>query len=512
MTFYRTLTKLQASLLLLAVLPATPALHAAEAPACTYAEVAAIPIRYVGNAMAPAVDGLVNGAPATVLVHTGASLVRLTMNGVYRHNLGLRQTRRQVQGFSGKSPVYTAQVTDFAIGPARTSRRLDLDVIAATGGTPAFDAIAGAPFLLQSDLEIDLRAKRMRFLRPSGCEQATAAAPWKEDTIVIPFTNVPEGHPNPHFTVVVNGHELDAIIDTGSHRTRLLLDAARKVGIDVTGPGVKRLNDIVDIGLEKLPYWSTKVKTIEIGNETIRDAEVGIVDARNTKSYDLMLGRDFLRNHRVLFSMSQRKLYIANLGGETLSSASDLSRLIIAEANAGNPDAQYVLSTMYRKSSPRLAKDWLDKAAANGEPHAIMQLGRQLALDGQLDEGIRQLRSALDLLPADRHGPLWLYTARVRNGVPQLARRELEESLAKQRPDGEWPKPVADFYLGTLNASALLDIAARDSRYALTRTCESNTYIAEWHEARGDAAQAASFNANARAQCGASPSSKTGMP
>jgi predicted aspartyl protease len=504
--------KLLASLLLLAILPATPALHAAEAPACTYTEVANVPIRYVGNAMAPAVDGVINGAPATMLVHTGASLVRLTMNGVYRHNLGLRQTGRQVRGFSGTSPVYTAQVTDFAIGPAHASRRLDLDVIAVTSGTPAFDAVAGAPFLLQSDLEIDLRAKRMRFLQQSGCEQATSAAPWREATMVIPFTSVPKGHPNPHFTVLVNGHELDAIIDTGSHRTRLLLDAARKVGIDVTGPGVKRLNDVVDIGLEKLPYWSTKVKTIEIGNETIRDAEIGIVDAKNMKSFDLMLGRDFLRNHRVLFSMSQRKLYIANLGGETLSPGNDLSRLIIAEAKAGNADAQYVLSTMYRKSSARLARDWLDKAAANGEPHAIMQLGRQLTLDGQLDDGIRQLRTALDLLPADHYGPLWLYIAQVRNGVPQLGKRELEESLAKQSPDDGWPKPVADFYLGKLDAADLLGIAAKESKYALLRTCEANNYMAEWHAARGDAALAASLNASARAQCSSSPSSDTDMP
>jgi hypothetical protein len=58
---------------------------------------------------------------------------------------------------------------------------------------------------------------------------------------------------------------------------------------------------------------------------------------------------------------------------------------------------------------------------------------------GQLDDGIRAMRAALDQLPADRVGPLWLYLARVRNGVPGLGKRELEDSLALQGKE-DWPR------------------------------------------------------------------------
>jgi len=512
--------RLLATLLLAAlsaVLPATASAQAGADPAmspvapiaapagCAYTEIASVPIRYVGPGMAPAIDGIIEGTPATMLVDTGAYLVQLTMNGVNRRNMALHRTQRTVRGFGGSSPVYTVQVRDFAVGPARVSRRLELDVIGEARLTPAFDAIVGSPFLLQSDLEIDLRAKRMRFFRPRDCAQTTLT-PWPEQTFVIPYTRVPQRHPNPHFTVVVNGQKLDAVIDTGAHRTVMLLGAAKKAGIDVAGPQARRLGNVVGIGLDMAPYWSARAKTIEIGGATLRDAEIGIVDAQADLDADLYLGQDFLRAHRVLFAASQRKLYVAYLGGEVFSNAG-LGPLIRAEAEGGNPDAQYSLATMYARRNKgeqdaRQARAWLEKAAAGGEPHAILQIGRQLTLAGQLDDGIRQLRAALDQLPADRHGALWLYTARVRNGVPGLGKRELEDSLARQVPADEWPQPVARFYLGQIDAAGLLEIAGKERQLAATRTCEATRYMAELHDARGEAAQAADLKARAGAACG----------
>lgn len=493
------------SVLIASLLPL--AAHADEAaPHCTYVDVATLPIRYVGTSLMPAVDGAINGTAATMLVDTGAFDTQLTMNGATRHDLKLWMAPGQyVEGFGGYSRLYKAQLKEFSIGPAHTTHRSEVYVIDQQSLTPSFDGIAGAPFLLQTDLEIDLRAKQLRFFRQRDCEK-TDLLLWKEPTVIVPFESHFDHSPNPHFTVLVNGKKVDAIIDTGSHHTVMTLDAAKRAGVDVNGPGVRRLGDIVGVGADRAPHWSARFKTVTIGGgETISDAEIGIVDAQGQTGAELFLGQDFLRAHRVLFAMSQDKVYIAYLGGDAFTRSDGMPDWMRAEADGGNPDAEYVLAVAYSKGQgvprdPVAAGAWLRKAAAAGEPHANLTVGRQLMLSGHVPEAIPKLRTGLDKLPADRVAPLWLYIARMRNGEAELAKSELQASLKKQDQD-DWPEPIAEFYLGDLDEAHLLKQAAKDDKFAHARTCMADSYMAEWHAAHGRQDQADALKATLRAQC-----------
>lgn len=481
------------------------AARADEAPRCTYVQVAKLPMRYVGENLAPAVDGTIDGTPATMLVDTGAFDTQLTMNGANRRGLNLHMTGRFVAGIGGRSRLYSVRLKDFTVGPAHSPRRIEVYVIGTANITPAFDGIVGAPFLLQTDLEIDLRAKQMRFFRPRDCEHAELML-WDQDTIAIPFAHSADRSPNPHFSVTVNGKALDAMIDTGAHHSTLTRGAAKRAGIDVDGPGVRRLGSVVGVGAERAPLWSTRVKTVTIGSETISDAELGIIDSRGSASADIYLGQDFLRTHRVLFAMSQEKLYIAYLGGQPFTRSDKLEPWMRAEADAGNPDAQFTLANMYGggrsvERDPLQAKEWLAKAAANGQPHANLVLARREMLAGHPAEAIPRLRAALEQLPADRIGPLWLYIARVRNGEAALAQSELQATL-KRQDDDDWPAPIAEFYLGKRDAAGLLGSAAREPAFARARTCAADNFMAEWHAARGEQRQADALLASRRVLCG----------
>jgi len=494
----------------LCLLPA--GVRAAEAdgpPRCLYVEVAKLPVRYVGEGLAPAVDGSINGTPATMLVDTGAFATQLTMNGVNKRDLGLQMTGRTAQGVGGWSRLYAARVQEVALGPTRTRRSAFLAVIGDANLTPAFDAIIGSPFLLQADLEVDLKARQIRFFRSRDCGK-TDLAIWQEETIVIPFeSSSKDSSPNPHFPVKINGTTLDAIIDTGAHHTVITTAAAKRLGIDLKGPEVKRAGYIVGIGTDKAPQWTGTFKSIQIGNETIDNPELGIMEAQSDMNTDILIGQDFLRAHRVLFAMSQRKLYIAYLGGTPFSRGAGLEPWMRAEAEAGNPDAQYTVARMLGTGrgvarDPAQADAWLEKAAAGGEPHANLMIGRRLLLAGRAPDAIPKLRTGLAQLPADRYGPLWLYNARVRNGEPDLAKSELQASLKKQQ-DEDWPRPIAEFYIGKLDARALLDAAAGEQKLAHQRSCQANSLMAEWHAARGEQPRADALMATVRTQCGAAP-------
>jgi predicted aspartyl protease len=496
---------------LAALLAFAPAAQADEPPRCLYVEIAKLPIRYVGEDLAPAVDGIIESKPATMLVDTGAYDTILTMNGATRRDLSLSMTGQYAEGVGGFSRIYSVRLHDISVGPARVSRRVDLPVIGEARLTPAFDAIIGAPFLLQADLEIDLRAKQMRFFRPKDCDKTTLAI-WKEDTIALPFERNNSRSPNPHFTVTVDGKKLDAIIDTGAHHTVLTLGAAKRLGIDVNGPGVKRLADMSGVGSERAPHWSATIKSLEVGGEAIRGAEIGIIDSQGAIGTDILLGQDFLRAHRVLFAMSQKTLYLAYLGGDVFTRSDKLEPWIREEADGGNPDAQFALSNIYGfgrgvARDPAQARDWLNKAAAGGQPHANLMLGRRQVLAGQVGEAIPKLRAALDQLPAEHFGALWLYLARVRNGEPDLARSELQAILKKQQDDN-WPRPIADFYLGKLDAAGLLDAAGKEAKLARQRSCQAESYMAEWHRAQGDEARASSLLASVRAHCASAQAAK----
>jgi predicted aspartyl protease len=483
--------------------------HAADdTKRCTYIDVADLPIRYTGEGLIPAVDGTINGTPAVMLVDTGTSMTALTMNAVTRRDINPFMTGRWIDGFAGSSRLYSARLKDFSVGPTHSTRRIELDVIGSTSATPPFDAILGAPFLLQMDLELDLRAKRLKFYRPRDCDK-TPLLLWKEPTVVLPFERNYGKSPNPHFTVMVNGKEMDAVIDSGAHRSLMMLDSAKRAGIDVNGPGAIRLGDSGGIGSDRVPYWVAPVKTVQFGDETIRNVELGVIGARGSQVADLFLGEDFLRAHRVLFAMSQEKLYIAYLGGDVFTRGTSLEPWMRAEADAGNADAQYALAVTYYDGrgvarDPLQAGIWLDMAATRGQPNANLLLGRRQMLAGHLDTAIPQLRRALDQLPADRLGPLWLYVARVRHGDAALAQTELEAAIKQQKED-DWPAPIAAFYLGKMNAAQLLEEAGKDAKLARTRTCMAQAYMAEWHGARGDAAEASALQATIRTNCAPAP-------
>ena len=491
--------------ILLGALGASACAHAEDAPPkCTYVEVASLPIRYVGEALEPAVDGTINGTPATLLIDTGSDQTHMTMNAATRRDMNVFMTGRYIEGIGGFSRLYSARLKDFSIGPAHAGRRPELTVIGSTTFTPSYDGIVGAPFLLQADLELDLRAKRMKFYRPLECRK-TELLLWKENTVVLPAVGGYDNSPNPHFKVVVNGKELDAVIDSGAHRSFLMLSAAKKAGIDVNGPGAVRMRDAGGVGSDRAPHWVAPVRTMRIGEETISNVELGIIDSQGVRTADLYLGQDFLRSHRVLFAMSQDKLYIAYLGGDVFTRGTGLESWMRAEADGGNADAQYALAQIYGNGrgvprDPIQAGVWLDMAANGGQPNASLLRGRRQMLAGHVDEAIPQLRRALDQLPADRLGPLWLYIARVRHGEADLAKTELQAALKQQKED-DWPAPIADFYLGKTNAARLLEEAGKDAKFAHARTCMANAYMAEWHDARGDAAEASALKATLRTSC-----------
>ena len=473
--------KLLSALLFAAVLPAAPVL-AQDKPACQYVQMAKLPLQYRGPGLDIMMDGVINGTPAVMLADTGAYDTALSRSGTERRGLRLRPTGRKIQGIGGVSMLYTTRVDDFSAGPAKSSKGW-IDVIGDTGSAPAYDAIVGATYLLQTDMELALADKEVRFFRPLGCDRSWLAY-WSRDAMVIPFEqNQMSSRPvNPPFTIEVNGQKMLAIIDSGAYRTSIDAHAAERAGIRPGSPDVVRIGSSGGVGARRVDNWRARVATIKVGDEIIRDGEVALMDTRGRIDVDVLLGQDFLRAHRVLFAMGQKKLYLSYVGGDVFGKPAGIETWVQKEADGGNPDAQMVVAYLYDTGAgvpknPELAGAWLNKAAAQGHPQANIRLALAMMQSGRYADAAARMKPALDQLPAERYGALWLYLARLRSGEQELGQRELAATFARSE-DHAWPAPIADHYLGRIDAATLQAQARRDDEHAAEQSCQAGRYIA----------------------------------
>jgi predicted aspartyl protease len=289
--------------------------QAADAPpACSYVPVATL---LMHAASKPTVDGTIDGKPAVMQIDTGATQSGLMLPAVEKFGLRMDNTGKYEYGIGGAAVSYAAVVKDFSVGSAH-SGKVALRVIGNASFKPSYDALIGADFIFQADLEISMAEKQLRFFRATGCED-TFLAYWDKDAMEIPFGGTASGTSNPRFMVELNGVKLEALIDTGASLSVVSREAAARAGVMVGAAGVAPAGKVAGIGAATVDSWNAAFETFTIGEETIKNAAITILDTPRQGGAsgfpDVLLGADFLRAHRVLFAMSQRRLYISYTGG-----------------------------------------------------------------------------------------------------------------------------------------------------------------------------------------------------
>lgn len=501
---------LLAGSLLLATLPA----HAAEpdTKGCKYVNIASVPLRYTGPSLEITMEGALDGTPARLLVDTGADITVLTRTGTEPRGMTLWNNGGLASGVGGYSRVYNARFKEFRAGPA-SAKNGTLRVLHDFGYAPSYDGILGSPFLLQADLEFALAEKTIRFFRPMNCGDHFLAY-WDPEATVIPVDHHGDRSPNPRFTVLLNGKKLTAVIDSGAATTSVTLAAAKRAGLKLDAPGVERAGYSVGAGDARVANWVAVFDTLQIGEETIRNARVAVMDTQ-LEGKDMLLGADFLRSHRVLFAMSQNKLYFSYLGGDPLGQRRGIEPWMQQEAEAGNTDAQMMLSSFYRNGygvtrDPDRARAWFERALAGDNPAAQFSAGRSLVTQRRYADAARHLRQGLAQLPGDRNATLWLYLARLHLGEGDAARADLEKSFARDDRD-QWPHPIARHFLGKLDDAELLEQAGEDRTRARSQVCLAETMMAERAAALGDAARAQALRSS-RPECGPSAAPRPATP
>ena len=301
---------------------------AAFAEGCKYKRIASLPYRWDHVRMM--VDASVGGHPVRAQVDTGAEPILMFEDVAERLQLRLAHLDGEAYGVGGRSQTYLTQLRDLRLGRFAWDRAHAVILPRAASEIEEADSselLVGSSLLLQHDMEID--ADVLRFYDPEGCGDAPLGY-WADDVPWVPMLAAARGDFGVEVLVHVDGVPVRAAIDTGSPYSLLDLSIARRLGFDPAraGPADERQG----FGRHSMRSWLGDFGAIAIGPEVVHRPTLRVadmwghvvsdaqsMDARRVVDDDwpqMLLGADFVRTHRLLISMDQRRVYFSYVGGQ----------------------------------------------------------------------------------------------------------------------------------------------------------------------------------------------------
>jgi len=289
--------------------------------ACHFVEQASLSLSHAEQSRTPTVAGQINGQPVRMLLDTGATETFITRTEADRQNLNPERIKKQTQGVGGLSSVFLVKVRDFAIGDAHvTNLRFPVNEIF---GQKDVSALIGADFLLQYDMELNLAENSVKLFRADHCAEKGLAY-WDQNAMTVPIELLDKSQ-SARVQVKINGIAIWAMVDSGAARSTIDLSTARKLGFSVDAPNVRKSGHFAGIGPAVRDAWNMTFDSFAIGDEVIQHPTIAIIDGDDAflgrKPFQMLLGRDFLRSHRVMLAPSQMLLYYSYLGGQVFSTS-----------------------------------------------------------------------------------------------------------------------------------------------------------------------------------------------
>ena len=533
----------------------------ADAPKCRLLRVAEWPVKLERGL--PIIEGAINGKKVGILLDTGAVVSLVTKDSAAKLGLPTKGTGDYLLGTGGESRVLATRLDELRIGDAV---RKNMGVrVAGERPIRGVDFILGDDFFKNLDLEFDYPKGVIRLFHAKDCK-GTRLGYWDANALEVPLEGdgrivFPVKINGRDASAMLDSGAAGSVVSL-SFAGRLGItqhspgvapsQCAMGIGQGIVASWVARFESVA-IGAQAIRNPNLLIQEILPELEHTRYA-----------APELILGTDFLRAHRVLVARSQEKVYFSYTGGlvfpaiPTLACAGDQGdapdvRQALAQARKGDaagtlaaldaavrkqPNDVVALYTRaaFHEAGGQLEKALadIDAAIANGMRNggafiframirtrqedyerAILDFDEALKLDPTHRQALRarawlhflterdaaaeqDLAKVMDVDPLP-HDALWLHVSRARRGLD--ARAALERALASLQ-GGAWPAPVLSYYLGRLDADALLAAAeGAAEKDRKVHVCEARYYVAQRRLAEGAKADARGLLEKVAAEC-----------
>ncbi len=285
-----------------AVLPALP-------NPCRVVRESEIPLTlHHGSLLVPA---RIDGQDVQLIVDTGAEYGLVTPEAVER--LGLVRDpshRTQLTGTGGRVTSANAMISRFSVGGLT---RADQSVIVGpphqfSGIDPPIAGVLSANFLSQYDLEFDVPHGRLTLYRVSECKGDFLD--WKPPAFRIRITRSPPNHVE--VPVVIDGHTVNALFDTGAWESVVKTEIAEGLGISSAELAMDPGGDSGGVDQNRFAYYRHAFDMVRIGEETFHHWPLDVAPF-TLPGESMLLGADYLRSHRVWLSYATNQLFVEPL-------------------------------------------------------------------------------------------------------------------------------------------------------------------------------------------------------
>ena len=330
-----------------------------------------------------------------------------------------------MSGIGGSFQPQVGRIKDFAINGSALH-----NIEFVVGGSDAGAGLIGRNLLANFDTEFDIGHGEVSLIRPKGDCTHVNMAYWSKDrqpfTVKLLRGSGDDKIKDFRIPILLNGKEVDAAIDSGA-QTLISRAAAERAGIDLNGPDVEPINRLSGFGRHFLKGWSVRLKSISIGDESILNPRLSVIDGPivdGADAPDMLLGIGFLLSHHLYVSRAQHLIYFTYNGGMPFIDDRAEDHLA-AEGSAqamAIPSGHYVVKPLDTAKAPTSAAEFATRAAlmmTQGSPaQAAQDYSQAIALAptnadyyrqraianrdaGDRNAALSDLRKAAELKPDD---------------------------------------------------------------------------------------------------------------
>ena len=347
---------------------------------------------------------LINGQPEQFMFDTGGERTQISRAAATRLKLPILQTNFTMMGLDGKVNRDGVSIQQLQIGRMNGKNvTLPIASILADGGLVALEV------LRTSDIDVDFGTDTMNMFSTDHCDGAVVY--WKAPvTATVPI--VWHGY---HMSVPVtlDGHQVQAWIDTGAAHTDMFMDRAKSFYNLTMGDADTPENAN---GNANFKNYSHTFKSLSFGSITVNNPLINIIpntigrdlsrasmtDSRAKSERDMLdlpdmiIGMDVLRKLHIYIATKENRLYISDATVQTPEVAAEAAALRTSEMRS--LFHQHAILDI-QNSDAALAAAPQDAAALNNRcfARAVIKVDLDKALD-DCDQAIKLKPSNAPLL------------------------------------------------------------------------------------------------------------------
>lgn len=274
---------------------------------CRIATLGTLPV--VNTQGSPVVEVTLNGQKAGMIVDTGASVSMVSRKAAHDYKLRIMPGDVPVQGVGGVVLSSIFQVDTLGLGAAKAENVVLVDTPRVFGSINTLPVVGlfGADFLKAFEVVFNLPEHTINLYQIRGCNSPTPM--WDGPVSSVAFHWAGPSHIE--LPLELNGHEIDAVLDSGSSMTVILPRQAHRAG--VYADQLKADMSLSSRGIDRHSFQVKlhRFERLQIGDDVFINPVLAVA-AMQTEG-DALLGADFLRHNRVWISNRDEKIYIQRL-------------------------------------------------------------------------------------------------------------------------------------------------------------------------------------------------------